>query len=363
LKERVKKIFPNIEEKIDAILIQNSNEPFIDDNFFYVSGLKNGIFEGCAAVLFPDGEIDLIVSELESEIASSSKSNLLIYKTRHDFESFLKKSLKGLVKIGVNFSKISFNDMMKLRKIIPDIEVFDTSLIFLNMRMIKDSREIESIKKACIVSDMVMDKIPDLIHENINESELAAEINYLLIKNGANKPAFDTISSFGKNTAKPHYNHGDTKLRAGDFVLCDFGANVDKYNSDITRTFIFGNANGTQKKIFETVLEAQNVAFNSIKQGVCARSVHKTVEDFINKTEFKGRFIHSTGHSLGLMVHDGGITLSSENNTIVKENMVLTVEPGIYIPGYGGVRIEDDILIKKETIEVLTKSSKILKEI
>ena len=150
-----------------------------------------------------------------------------------------------------------------------------------------------------------MATIPDIISEGMSEYELAAEINYSLQNLGAEKPAFDTISSFGKNTAEPHYSHGDIKLRKGDFIVCDFGACLKKYNSDITRTFLFGRATEQQKEMYETVLQAQQIAFDAIKPGVKACDVHHAVSSFIDSTKFKGRFIHSTGHSLGLAVHDG----------------------------------------------------------
>ena len=152
-------------------------------------------------------------------------------------------------------------------------------------------------------------------------------------------------------------------MKINDFVLCDFGACFNRYNSDITRTFIFGKSNDKQKKMFDTVCEAQKVAFDNIISGVKAKDVHNLVFDFIEKSEFKGRFIHSTGHSLGLNVHDGIVGFNSICEEELKENMVFTVEPGVYIPEFGGVRIEDDILIKKDGIEILTKANRNLIEI
>jgi Xaa-Pro dipeptidase len=208
----------------------------------------------------------------------------------------------------------------------------------------------------------VVKKIPDIVHEGIYEYEIAAEMNYLMEKYGATKPAFDTIASFGKNTAEPHYTHGDYKLKSGDFLLFDFGANYRKYNSDITRTFVFNKSNQKQRKIYQTVFDAQKIGLDKIKPGVKANYIHEEVSSYIDKTEFKGCFIHSTGHSLGLAVHDG-LGFSPEADFELKENMVFTVEPGIYLPGFGGVRIEDDILIKRNGYELLTKSSKDFLEI
>jgi Xaa-Pro dipeptidase len=208
-----------------------------------------------------------------------------------------------------------------------------------------------------------MNKISDILNENIFEYEVAAEIDYLLQKNGANSSAFTTISSFGKNTSNPHYTHGNYKLKDGDFILCDFGARYKRYNSDMTRTFVLGKPNQKQKKIYETVLKSQEKGFENIKPGIAAKDVHNVVNDFINKTEFKDLFIHSTGHSLGMDVHDPGVGFNSKCDITLKENMVLTVEPGIYLPNLGGVRIEDDILIKEDGIEILTTASRYFIEI
>jgi len=358
LKERVIKIFNHLDEKPGAIFIKNSVEPFIDENFFYATNLEKGLFEGSAAIIFPDGNIDLIVSELESESAKKANAELKVYKNKEEFDNFLKESLSSIDKIGINANSIVYKDFVKLRDILPGKKLLDVSIGFSKARSIKDFDEIQRIRKATNIVDKVMEKIPAILKEDMFEYELAAEIGYLLQKYGADKSAFDIISSFGKNAAEPHYTHGETKLKNGDFVLCDFGACFKRYNSDITRTFVFGKASENQKKMYEVVKNAQQVGFNAIKNDIEASFVHKEVESFINDTEYNGRFIHSTGHSLGLSVHDGGVGLSSESTAKLKENMVLTVEPGIYIPGFGGVRIEDDILVKKDGIEILTKFSR-----
>ena len=361
--KRVQNIFNNLEKKPDVIIIKNSTEPYIDDNFFYVTGLEKGLFEGSAAVLFSDGNIDLIVPELELETAKKADVNIKVYKNENDFQNVLKDSISSSKNIGLNFNGISHRDFCKLKDGFPGLEFFDVSESFAITRLVKDEFEIDLIKKACEMADKVMGKVPQILHEGMYEFELAAEIDYLMQKNGVDKPAFDTISSFGKNTSEPHYSHGNTQLNNGDFVLCDFGVSFRKYKSDITRTFMFGKPGDKQKDMYATVLEAQRIGFNTIKPSLKAHEVHDAVDSFIEGTKFKGRFIHSTGHSLGLAVHDMGAKLSSDCKVELKENMVFTVEPGVYIPGFGGVRIEDDVLIKKDGIEILTKSPRQLIEI
>ena len=363
LNNRIKNIFANSKNKVDCILIKNSIEPFIDKNFFYVTGLNKGLFESSIAILHPDGNIKLIVSELEAEIAKNTKADIKFYKNNKEYKELLSSSISSFKNIGLNFNGLSHKDFNKLRLEFPEKNFLDVSESFQRSRLIKDDLEIKYIKQACKISDKVIKKIPDIIYTGIKEYELAAEIDYLMQKNGADKSAFETISSFGKNTSEPHYSHGDNKLKKEDFVLCDFGACFKKYNSDITRTFVFGKASGKQKEMYEIVLEAQKIGFEATKPGIKACNVHKLVSSFINTTSYKGRFIHSTGHPLGLSVHDGNVRIGSDCELELKENMVFTIEPGIYIPGYGGVRIEDDVIIKKDGIELLTKSSRKFLEI
>jgi len=358
VKKRVKKIFENFQENPEIILIKNSSEPFIDHNFFYVTGLEKGLFEGSAAILFPDGNVDLIVSKLEAESACKADVNIMVYNNKEEFNDLLKTSIEYVRVAGLNFEGILHKDYYKFKNMFPKTNFFDVSEAFAKTRVVKDEFEINIIKKACEIVDKVIGKIPEFLHEDMFEYELAAEIDYFMQKNGADKSAFETISSFGKNTAEPHYTHGNTRLKKGDFVLCDFGACYRKYNSDITRTFVFGKANDKQIDMYKTVFEAQRIGFEKIKPGVNTHEVHDAVSSYVDGTKFKGCFIHSTGHSLGLAVHDGGAGFTPDNDVELKENMVLTVEPGIYIPGFGGVRIEDDVLIKKDGVELLTQSSK-----
>lgn len=358
MKKRIQRIFSNTEKLVDAILIKNSTEPFIDQNFFYVTGLQKGLFEGSSAIIFPDGKIDLIVSELEEESARKADANIKVYKKTDDYYNLVRESLKNTKKIGLNFDFLTYRDSCRIKENIPSSEFIDISSAFSKTRSIKDEIEIKLMKGAARVSDIVMEKIPDLIYDGLFEYELAAEINYLMQKNGADHPAFDTISSFGKNTAEPHYSHGNAMVKNGDFIICDFGACYCKYNSDITRTFVLKTVSEKQKKMYDTVFKAQKIGLNKICEGIKASDVHKAVAEFINNTEFKGCFIHSTGHSLGLSVHDLGPGLREETDAMLTENMVLTVEPGVYIPGFGGVRIEDDIVVKKNGFDFLTNSSR-----
>ena len=358
MNKRIQRIFENIEQKPDAIIIKNRSEPYIDENFFYVTGLNKGLFEGSIALIYPTGDIKLLVSHLESEIAKKTNAEIIVCKKKEEYEKNLKENLKNLNTVGMNYYKLIHTDYLYLSKILEN-KFIDVSKSFIKTRTIKDEDEINNIKQACRISDKVVEFIPDLLKDGITENDLAAEIDYLLMKNGAEKPAFDTISTFAENTALPHFTHSEKEIEKQGFVLCDFGACYNKYNSDITRTFVYGNITQKHKRMVEVVKEAQQVGFETAEVGVQANLVHKKVEEYINNTEFKDLFIHSTGHSLGLLVHDGGVGFTPDDETILEENMVLTIEPGVYLPGFGGVRIEDDVIIKKQGIEKLSKAKKI----
>lgn len=360
--QRIKNIFKNCNKTVDCILLKNASLPYIDDNFFYVTNLDQGLFEGSCAVLYPDGTCEILVSELEAESARKSTAHLIVYKTKDEYSKALTNLLSSVHVIGINASGISYHEFTNLMQRFPKTEFVDVSDGFSKTRFIKDDEEIHRIKKACQIADDTMATLPDIITNGMTENELAAEINYSLESFGAEKPAFDTISSFGKNTAEPHYGHSDVPLKKGALIVCDFGACYKRYNSDITRTFVFGIASAQQKEMYETVLQAQQCAFDMIRSGMKACDIHHAVLSFINSTKFKGAFIHSTGHSLGLAVHDGS-GFTQDNTMELQENMVLTVEPGVYLPGIGGVRIEDDILIKKNGLELLTKSPRVFLEL
>ena len=362
MSQRIKNIFHNCPTTVDCILLKNASLPYIDDNFFYVTNLDQGIFEGSCAVLYPDGSCEILISELEAESARKSTAHQTVYKTKDEFSKALINLVSSFHLIGVNASGISYQEFNRCKELLPNIEFVNVSDAFSKTRLIKDEQEIQTIQHACRIADDTMAALPDIITEGMTENELAAEINYALQSFGAENPAFDTISSFGKNTAEPHYDHDEVQLRKGDLIVCDFGACYKKYNSDITRTFVCGKATRQQKEMYETVLQAQQCAFDAIKPGLRACDIHQKTLSSINSTQFNGRFIHSTGHHLGLLVHDGS-GFTPDNTMELHKNMVLTVEPGVYLPGVGGVRIEDDILINNNGTELLTKSPHIFLEI
>ncbi len=355
--ERIKRIFDNAGEDIGAILIYNGPEPHVDVNFFYVTDLTKGLFEGSAVVIYPDGKGTIITSKLEEESASKSSMDLEIFSTRKEFSSILKRALDVDGNIGVNFADIPHSAYRKFKYMAKGKRFVDVSEVLEKTRMIKDRKEIERIRKAGkIATDALHALIPQL-KEGMKEYEAAALLIYEMMKRGANGPAFETIASFGENSAEPHYTAGSRALKKGDYALFDFGAHFERYNSDMTRTFVMGKADEKHRKIYEIVREAQQAGIDAVRAGMMGSEVDAVARNVIEKAGYGDRFIHSLGHGLGLKVHDGG-GLSPNIKMELKENMVVTVEPGIYLPGFGGVRIEDDVLVKKNRAELLTEFPK-----
>ena len=362
MKQRIQKIFEQTEQSINKILIKNGSQP--DNNFFYLAGLTTGLHEGSIAIAEREGTLTILTSVLEEETAQQAKdAEILTYKNREELNTHLSKHINDTDHIGLNYYSLSLHDYRQLIEHNKNTDFSDVSEALHATRSIKEPEEIEIIKKACHIADQTLQELPNIIKTPLKEYELAAEINYLLQKNGADQPAFETISSFAANSSQPHYTHKEETLKSGDIVLCDFGATYHKYNSDVTRTYIYGHADAIQKEIYGIVKEAQQIGFDLLKPGVTGKEIDEAVRAHIDDSLYQGRFIHSTGHALGLDVHDPCPGINSLSTQPLQEGMVVTVEPGIYLPDLGGVRIEDDVLITANGCEVLTKTPRELIEI
>ncbi|CAB3288824.1 Peptidase M24 [Methanocaldococcus lauensis] len=224
------------------------------------------------------------------------------------------------------------------------------------MRMIKDKDEIELIKKAAEISDKAMNWVLNNLDDvkDLNEYELAAEIEYIMKKNGSIKPAFDSIVVSGKKTSFPHAL--PTKDKIEDILLIDIGAVFEGYCSDITRTFLLKD-DEEMKKIYNLVYEAKKVAEEYLKEGITAKQLDSIVKEFLG--DYEKLFIHSLGHGVGLEVHEEprlSNKLKDNEDVILKEGMIITIEPGLYLKNKFGIRIEDLYLIKKNGFEKLSKA-------
>ncbi len=354
--DRIKRIFSNSNEEVDAFLIANNQHPNVDLNFFYVSGIISGAFEGCYAIAKNNGKGYLLTSELEESIArKETKLEIRVFKTKEEKESQLKELLSDVNNLGINSDGLSYKQYQNIAKL-TKAKMIDISDAFSKARSIKDREEIRAISEACKISSQSFDAIKNFIKEGVTEKQIASKLSSLLFENGATNLAFPTIAAFAENSSRPHHLPTDRKLKKNEFVLMDFGAEFNRYASDITRTFVFGKASNKMKEIYKTVLDAQLQAIDMIKDGANGKDVDKLARSIIDK-KFKGRFIHSLGHEVGMSVHDGN-RLSFQGDFILKENMVVTVEPGVYIPSVGGVRIEDTVLVTKNKAKRLTTALK-----
>jgi len=368
-KERVRKITRVAEsegKKFDFILLKNATEPHVDLSFFFLTGLDAGLFEGCALIAYPDGETSVYTSKLEEQSAlkGSKRFHVITFKDRNNLAELLKKDLVGggSLKIGINSNELTHTNFDDFRNIFPKAGFVDISSAIIRARMVKDEHEIALIRESARIASRTFPKLLNHLKDGMTEYEAAAFLNSTMQSFGAQGPSFDTIVAFGENSAEPHYSPGSAKLKKGQFALFDYGAKFRRYCSDITRTVVYGKAGKRQREIYSIVMEANQLGIEASKIGTKAGDVHEKVSKFIDATKYKGMFIHSTGHTIGLAVHDGAV-IHPEFNGTIEENMVFTIEPGIYMPGFGGVRIEDDIVVRKNGAEVLTTAPRELIEV
>jgi Xaa-Pro dipeptidase len=334
-------------------------EPNLDLALFYVTGADSGLFEDCVTVLRRDGSVELLTSALEEISARATKTKLRVFGKRSERDEMLRKALAGEERLGVSGTGLSYRAFRDMQKI-TGAEMVDVSDAIETARSIKDSEEIERMRHACRIGSKVGDELSEIIRPSMTEYEAAAEVSYRMQNRGASAASFATNASFGANSAEPHHNPGDARLRKGDTVLFDFGALYRRYGSDITRTFFNERVSKKQRQMYEVVLQAQQTAIDGIHAGMTGAEADALARNIINASPYQGRFIHSLGHALGLAVHDGG-RMAPNSDLVLRENMIMTVEPGVYIKGEGGVRIEDDVLITAKGCEVLTNCSKELR--
>jgi Xaa-Pro dipeptidase len=355
--ERGKRIFSKLGEEIDAIVLINGDEPNLDMAFSYAAGTEAGLFEGCVTIIEPDGKVRMLSRALEETSARRSKAEVTVFQSIEDKLELMKDSLGNASRIGINGRGLTYANLMEIKRAAPKAEIVDVSPAIAAARLVKDLDEVERLRKACQIASRVGEELPSIVKEGMPEYEAAAEVGYRMMKLGASSTSFTTNASWGANSAEPHHEPDDSKLKKGDMVLFDYGALYNKYGSDVTRTFVFGRAEKWQKEIYEIVLQSQLEAIDAVHAGAEAKEIDAVARRIIDSTQYKGRFIHSLGHGIGLSVHDGG-RFSPSSDIILEENMVMTVEPGIYLPGKGGVRIEDDIRVTKKGCDVLTNAKK-----
>ncbi|HEY5538802.1 MAG TPA: Xaa-Pro peptidase family protein [Thermoplasmata archaeon] len=355
MKQRVKAIYRHLDGAADVIVFSNSTDPHIDMSFFYATGLTDGLFEGCTAWLFPEGRCEIVVSALEEEAAKKSGIPLHLYRNRDERLAAMKQLLRRVRRIGINGSEITHRAFLELKKLAPKARFTDVAEAVMKARLVKDDSELERIRRACDIASRSFQQVLGFIEPGRVEGEIAGELVYTMQRNGASGASFRTIVGSGPNSAEPHYTAGPRKLERGDLVVIDFGALYEMYHSDITRTVVVGEATSEHREMYDTVRRAQDAAMERMRAGARGKSVDAAARKLIDSTKYKGRFIHGVGHSLGLAVHDGA-GLNATSNVVLRPGMVFTNEPGVYVPGFGGVRVEDDILITRSDPEILSSA-------
>lgn len=260
----------------------------------------------------------------------------------------------SLKRIGFEAAHVSVALRESFGKLTPDTEWSGTESIVETLRLVKDTDEIALIRHAIAVAEAAFLSVKPLLIAGTREQDFALELEFAMRRGGAEATAFETIVASGALGAHPHHHAGTRPLTVGDFVTIDWGASVNGYCSDITRTVAIGAVTPKQRDIYAIVLEAQQKAIAAIRPGKTGKQIDAVARDFIASKGYGDAFGHSLGHALGRSVHDGpGFSVRTES-LILQPGMVLTVEPGIYLEEWGGVRVEEDILVTDTGCEILT---------
>lgn len=297
-----------------------------------------------AVVLQKNGKISKLVNICKAE---KSKADVLKALAKSD----------GISEIMFEDLRTVYSDYKSLSELLlPEIKLVEAGDILQSMRAEKDEQELSKISAAQEITDFSFSYICGYIKKGMTEKQVANELEFFMKKNGAEDIAFSTICVSGKKSSMPHGEPDDTVISDG-FLTLDFGAKFDGYCSDMTRTVCIGKPTDKMKKIYDIVLSAQNAAFSKIKSGVCGADVDNAARSIISDAGYSECFGHSTGHSLGLEIHESP-SFSPREVRKIPANAVLSVEPGIYLEGNCGVRIEDIVIITENGYKNLTKSTK-----
>lgn len=365
---RIARLFKVLEEKdVGAVVVVDRV------NTFYFTGFK--ALEGSAALLLPDEASKLYVPPLEYDRAVEEVGGgvevIPYYKfsypwslPREPIVKSLEEILAGEIlekkvkKVGLELSKTPYTLVEKLKSKIENVELVDVTSAIQELRVVKEDGEVELVKKAARISDLSLREGVRDLEEGVSELEIAGKIEYSMKRLGAEGAAFPTIVAFGENSALPHATPSlERKLKSGDIVLVDYGARFKGYCSDSTRTMNYGKVGGREKDMFYAVLEAQKSALKKAGPNVKCEDVDLEARRVLEEYGYAKHYIHSTGHGVGLEVHEPP-RLAKGSEDVLKPGMIVTVEPGVYVRGLGGVRIEDLVLITGSGIEVLSSFEK-----
>lgn len=334
------------EKKIDIALITSPA------NVFYFTGFNSDPHERFMALIIDcrNKKFTLFVPALDKEIADAESFVKNIIPISDEESSFakLKSELSSNVKcIGLEMKVVSMFQHNQLQAAFTDASYIDIQSDINKQRLIKSRNEIIYLQQAVDIIEKVLSEGIKKVHVGMTELELAAELEYLMKSFGAVGPSFPTIVLAGERAALPHGTPGEREFKKGDFLLIDFGVLTKAgYCSDITRTFIIGEASDKQKDIYNIVLQSNQAGVNAVKSGVPLKTFDMEARDVIKENGYGDYFNNRVGHGLGIELHEEP-SIHENNNQIAANGLLFTIEPGIYIPDYGGVRIEDEVYINE----------------
>jgi len=334
--------------KIDACLLKGM------DNIFYLTG-----FRGSEGTLFvTHGDVFLLTDFRYITYAHEVTKDIKVVEIREK-RNILRElcSQYGITKIGFDSFHTTFFVFKKWSEDLKDVEFIPLESVIEEIRKNKEPEEIDRIVKAIDTATNAFTDVFNTIHPGQTEKEIANNLDYAMRRHGAEGPSFPTIVASGPRAALPHAEPTDRKICNGEMVIIDFGAQVDGYCSDETCTISIGEVNGTMQDIYAIVHRAKQLALNKIRAGIPLKEVDMIVRGYINETGYGDFFRHGTGHGVGIAVHEAP-AINSTGDGLLEEGMVITIEPGIYIPNLGGVRLEDMVLITANDPQVLTRIRK-----
>ncbi|HBG16050.1 MAG TPA: Xaa-Pro dipeptidase [Firmicutes bacterium] len=343
-----------VEQEIDGFLATTP------ENRRYLSG-----FTGSSGVLLIDEQQAILLTDfryLEQAADQIRTSGFSVKKHEPKLwptviEEIKAWSKKPTWKWGFESEHLVEKDFRFLRENLSSVELVPTEGLINLLRRKKSAEEIDFIKKAVAITDQAWEKVKTEIKPGRKETEIAALFEYVQRKMGAEGTSFRTIVASGPRSALPHGVASERKLEEGDLVVLDGGALYAGYCSDFTRTIVVGQASSRQRELYNLVLEAQETALTEMRPGMTGKEVDALAREVITKAGYGEYFGHGLGHSLGLAIHESP-RLSLTDETILEPGVVYTVEPGIYLPGWGGIRIEDVVVVTDSGIENLTTSPK-----
>jgi len=278
------------------------------------------------------------------------------------FTDFLGESLKTLGVSQLAFEKsVTYGTWDDWKKQVPGVEWTPAPDVIKPLRMVKTAFEVAKIREACKLADACLGHVQRLLQPGVTEYDISLDIEFFFRRNGA-EIGFAPIVASGPNSARPHATPSERKLETGDFVTLDIGGKLDGWNSDITRTFVIGKASERHREIYELVLKAEVSCIAALVPGAKGVEVDALARKILDEKDLAKYFGHGLGHGLGKAVHDlGGLSTRSED--VIEAGQVWTIEPGVYIEGFGGVRIEDDVHVTSDGPEILTHYPKELTEL